>query len=114
MEESMNAFGKITWSCPRCLRVEKGLCWECGKAKEGERRLYCAPCAKKRTKQAIKRHNASDAYKERSSNYAKKRWKKDPEFKERKTRLKKEWMEKNPHKKQEYKLLRIYKEMEKT
>ncbi len=110
MEEILSPLGKITWVCKRCAFVEKGLCWECGKPKE-KKKLYCPPCAESKAKSAIKKHNASPEYKEKSSSYFKKRWHKDPEFKKRKTEIKKVWLEKNPQKKEEYKLSRIYKEL---
>lgn len=110
LEEVISSLGKISWVCPRCSWVEKGLCWECGKAKE-KKKLYCLLCAIKSRKASVKKHNASDEYKQKKSLYFKNRWDKDPEFKKRKSKIKKEWLEKNPQKKEEYKLSRIYKEL---
>lgn len=110
MDEILSSLGKITWSCKRCGFVEKGLCWECGKPKD-KKKLYCSSCAKNNIKASIKKHNSSAEYKEKSSSYFKNKWNKDPEFKEKKSKQKREWLERNPQKKEEYKMLRIYKEL---
>lgn len=109
-EEVISPLGKITWVCPRCSWVEKGLCWECGKQKE-KRKLYCTSCAKKNSEISKQRHRDTDQYKQTSSSYFKKKLKEDEEFRKRKLENKRNWLKRNPHKKEEYKLSRIYREL---
>lgn len=110
MQESLDSIGRVTWICHKCDWWKSGLCWECGKTRE-KTKLLCSKCRVLNLKLAKARHAKTEQYKKTSAEYFKKR-SKDPLFKERRAERKKEWDKKNPHKIVEYKLSRIYKELQ--